>query len=62
MVPRELRASDAEREAVVARLARALEEGRITVLEFDERAGVAYAAKTHAELDALTHDLPPNIW
>lgn len=61
-MPRELRASDAEREAVVQRLVRAMEEGRITVTEFDERAQKAYAAKTRAELDELTSDLPPNIW
>jgi hypothetical protein len=61
-VPKQLRASDAERDAVVARLARALEEGRLTVAEFDERAHAAYAAKTHSELDELLTDLPRSIW
>jgi uncharacterized protein DUF1707/cell wall-active antibiotic response 4TMS protein YvqF len=52
------RASDAEREAVVARLRRAAEEGRLTVEELAERVDAAYAAKTQAELEPLTADLP----
>ena len=59
---RELRVSDAEREAVVVRLARALGEGRITVVEFDERVQTAYAARMSAELAVVTGDLPPSIW
>ncbi|MGI8695679.1 MAG: DUF1707 SHOCT-like domain-containing protein [Mycobacteriales bacterium] len=59
---RELRASNADREAVVVRLARALDEGRITMSEFDERAERAYAARTHAELEAVTGDLPRSLW
>jgi hypothetical protein len=53
-----VRASDAEREAVVARLQTAVGEGRIDLDEFGERAGLAYAAATTAELDALLADLP----
>jgi hypothetical protein len=52
------RASDAEREAVVARLRSAAGEGRLTVDELDERIDAAYAAKTRAELEPLTADLP----
>jgi hypothetical protein len=52
------RASDAEREAVVARLRDAAAEGRLTVEELDERIDAAYAARTHAELEPLTADLP----
>jgi uncharacterized protein DUF1707 len=52
------RASDAEREAVVARLRNAAGEGRLTVEELDERIDAAYAAKTRAELEPLTADLP----
>ena len=52
------RASDAEREAVVARLRDAASEGRLTVEELAERIDAAYAAKTHAELEPLTADLP----
>jgi len=57
-----IRASNAEREAVLQRLARALEDGRITPEEFEERAGAAYAARTHLELSLLTRDLPGHLW
>lgn len=59
---RDIRASDADRDAVVERLRRALSQGRLTVAEFDERAAAAYAAKTHGDLEGLTHDLPGNLW
>jgi hypothetical protein len=59
---RDLRASDAEREAVVERLQHAVGEGRISMAEFEERALAAYEAKTRGELDALTADLPRSIW
>jgi hypothetical protein len=52
------RASDAEREAVVARLRNAAAEGRLTIDELDDRIDAAYAAKTRAELEPLTADLP----
>jgi hypothetical protein len=57
-----IRASNAEREAVLQRLARALEDGRITPEEFEERAEAAYAARTHHELSLLTRDLPGHLW
>lgn len=53
-----LRASDADREAVVSRLQTALSEGRLDAREFAERADSAYAAATRAELDRLVGDLP----
>jgi hypothetical protein len=53
-----VRASDADREAVVGRLERALSEGRITVDEFRQRTESAYAATTRAELEPLLADLP----
>jgi hypothetical protein len=56
--PLELRASDAERGAVVQRLQAALAEGRITVDEFAERSTAAEAARTHGDLVPLTRDLP----
>lgn len=62
MMAGNLRASDADREAVVTLLSQALAEGRITLEEFDGRVESAYAAKTHAELDALMTDLPHSIW
>jgi hypothetical protein len=61
-VPRELRVSDVERQAVARRLERALRDGRLTIVEFDERTQAAYAARTRGELDELTEDLPPDIW
>lgn len=59
---RDIRASDADRDAVVERLRRALSQGRLSVAEFDERAAAAYAAKTHGELEVLTRDLPGSLW
>lgn len=53
-----VRASDADREALVARLQKALAEGRIDLDEFGQRAGAAYAAVTTDELAALVADLP----
>jgi hypothetical protein len=54
----ELRASDAEREAVVSRLRDGVAEGRLTVEEFTSRMELAYDARTHGDLAPLTRDLP----
>jgi hypothetical protein len=59
---RDVRASDAEREAVVEQLQRALAQGRLTVAEFDERVQAAYAARTLGALADLTRDLPRSLW
>jgi hypothetical protein len=59
---RELRASDAERAAVVQRLEHAVGEGRISLAEFEERAGVAYQATTRSDLAELVADLPRSLW
>ena len=56
--PPAVRASDADREAVVVRLQQAVGEGRIDLDEFGQRAEAAYAAGTTAELDLLVADLP----
>ncbi|WP_433431111.1 DUF1707 SHOCT-like domain-containing protein [Nonomuraea sp. CA-141351] len=56
--PGELRASDAEREAVVEQLRVASVEGRLTLAELTDRTEAAYSATTHAELSLLTQDLP----
>jgi hypothetical protein len=61
-VQRDLRASDAERQTVIRRLERALREGRLTIVEFDERTQAAYAARTRGELEDLTEDLPRDLW
>jgi hypothetical protein len=55
-----LRAGDADRERVAQRLRRAHDEGRLDLDEFDERITSAYAARTFADLDELTADLPPD--
>jgi hypothetical protein len=54
----EMRASDMERESVVAVLRDAYTAGRLTIDEFDERTSAAYASRTWSELQVLTTDLP----
>ncbi|MEO3885735.1 DUF1707 domain-containing protein [Nonomuraea sp. B5E05] len=56
--PGEVRASDAEREAVVEQLRVASVEGRLTLAELTDRTEAAYTATTQAELTLLTQDLP----
>ncbi|MFG2586685.1 DUF1707 domain-containing protein [Streptomyces sp. NBC_01166] len=55
--PVPLRASDADREAVVAELQEAAADGRIDLDELGARLEVALAARTHDELAPLTADL-----
>ena len=52
------RASHADREQVVGALQAAFVQGRLTAAELDERVGQALAARTYADLAALTADLP----
>jgi len=52
------RVSDADRERVARRLHDALAEGRLDLGELDERIKAVYAAKTYAEFEPLTRDLP----
>jgi hypothetical protein len=56
--PTPILASDAERERSVAVLRAAVSEGRLTLEEFSERVGLAYAARTDQELAGLARDLP----
>jgi len=56
--PRQMRAADSDRDQTAELLRRAAAEGRISFDELDERIGRAYAAKTFADLEALTSDLP----
>ena len=53
-----IRASDQDREVVVATLRDAYTAGRLTLEEFDERTTAAYGSKTWGELRTLTEDLP----
>jgi hypothetical protein len=55
----DLRASDADRERVVALLGEAMADGRLTSDEHAERIAVAYSARTLGELTGLTADLSP---
>jgi hypothetical protein len=54
----EMRAADADRQAVADQLKAALDEGRLDLHEYDERLQQAYAAKTYGELQPLLSDLP----
>ena len=53
-----MRASHADREQAVEVLKDAFVQGRLTKDEFDSRVGHALASRTHADLTALTADLP----
>jgi len=50
--------SDADRDVIVERLRSACAEGRLSLDEFADRVGEVYQARTGAELDRLTGDLP----
>lgn len=54
----QLRACDADRELVSETLRQAAGDGRLTLDELDQRLATAGAAKTYAELEKLTEDLP----
>ena len=56
---RDLRASDADREATVERLRVAGVEGRLDSDELEERIESAYAARWCGELETLTLDITP---
>ena len=53
-----LRACHADREQVIGTLQAAFVQGRLTKDELDTRAGQAFAARTYADLAALTADIP----
>ena len=55
--PRDLRASDADRDRVLALLGEAMSDGRLTMEEHAERVQRAIAARTLGELAELTADL-----
>src|SRR3984957_4284038 len=56
--PAAMRASDADRDAVVSDLSEHFQAGRLTAGELDERTGRALAARTRGELQELLADLP----
>jgi hypothetical protein len=53
-----LRVCDAERQAAAESLGAAFRDGRLDVLEYDERIARAYSAVTYGDLDRLFTDLP----
>jgi hypothetical protein len=55
----QLRIGHAERERTAEELKQHTHAGRLELHEFEERVGKAFAAKTQADLAALTVDLPP---
>ncbi len=55
--PRDLRASDADRDRVLALLSEAMSDGRLTAEEHSERIQRAFSARTLGELAELTADL-----
>jgi hypothetical protein len=54
----ELRAADVDRTFVAERLKAALDEGRLSLSEYDERLKQTYEAKTYGDLDKIMLDLP----
>jgi hypothetical protein len=56
-----LRASHADRDQVIDGLKAAFVQGRLDQDELGHRVGQALAARTYAELAALTADLPPGL-
>lgn len=54
-----LRAGDADRERAAAIVQAAFAEGRLDLVEFDERMAAVYARRTVPELETLTADLVP---
>ena len=53
-----LRAADADRHQIADQLKAALDEGRLSLGEYDDRVRDAYGARTYAELLILVADLP----
>ena len=51
-------AGDADRERAVNVLKEAFTEGRLPKEEYEDRIGLAYRARTYADLDRLTADIP----
>jgi hypothetical protein len=53
-----MRISDTEREQVVARLNAAVSEGRLTLVEFEERVDGVLRSRTYGEVEPFLADLP----
>ncbi|HYZ99765.1 MAG TPA: DUF1707 domain-containing protein [Acidimicrobiales bacterium] len=57
----DVRVGDADRQAAIDALRRHTGEGRLTLDEFSDRAGRAYAARTRRDLDQVLEGLPDGI-
>jgi hypothetical protein len=55
---RDIRVSDADRQAAAERIGAAWAEGRLDDVEYDRRLAQAFAAVTYGDLDQLFFDLP----
>src|SRR3954452_23891809 len=55
----DMRVSDRARQTAAERLRLALGEGRLDLLEYDDRLAKAYGAVTYRDLEPLFADLPP---
>jgi len=55
------RASDDDRQRIIAELERHTAAGRLTLDEFSDRVGLVYNAASHADLARVTHDLPATV-
>lgn len=53
-----MRVGDTDREKVAEQVRHALDEGRLSLDELDERLGQVYAAKTFGDLNRVVADLP----
>ena len=53
-----LRAADVDRSYVADLLKKAVDEGRLTLSEYDERLQHTYSARTYGDLDKVILDLP----
>lgn len=53
-----MRAADADRQQIAEQLKSALDEGRLSLHEYDDRVREAYAARTYGDLVGLVDDLP----
>jgi F0F1-type ATP synthase membrane subunit c/vacuolar-type H+-ATPase subunit K len=55
----EIRVGDRERRETDDRLRLAYDDGVLTLIEYDERDALCWAARTRGDLDELVRDLPP---
>ncbi|WP_216844027.1 DUF1707 domain-containing protein [Phytoactinopolyspora alkaliphila] len=57
--PSHIRSTDAQRDEVAAMVRAAAGDGRLDLVELDDRLGHVYAAKTHGDLAKIVADIVP---